>query len=127
MYTDRHERSRMEHERSMRLRDERIAAYRRLLAATTSAHTEREAVEDLAAAVVEISLLAGSPELTRAADAVWVRYGTTQRTADKAKKDPVNTTAGDYAKALDKARITKEEFVELARKELGVHPEKEAS
>ncbi len=122
LYTDRRERDRMEHERSMRLRDERIGAYRRLLDATTMAHAEREAVEDLAAAQEEISLLAGSPELTRAASAVWVRYGATQRTADKTKKDPVNTTAGDFAQALDKARIAKEKFLELAREELGVDP-----
>ena len=122
MYTNWRERDRMEHERSMRLRDERIGAYRRLLAATTTAHTEREAVDALAAAQEEISLLAGSPKLTRAASAVWVRYGATQRTADKTRENPVNTTAADFARALDKARVAKEEFLELARKELGVDP-----
>ncbi len=125
LYTDRRERSRMEHERSMRLRDERIAAYRRLLAATTTAHTEREAVEALAAAQAEISLIAGSPELAQAAEKVWVRYGAAQRTADKTKKDPTNTSAGDFAKALTKAEDARDEFLRLAREELEVDPGKE--
>lgn len=130
-YTNRRERDRQEHERQMkdkklvaerlaRLREERIGAYRRLLAATTTAHTEREAVEDLAAAQAEISLLAGTPELARAASAVWLRYGATQDVARKMDEDPANTSTGDFAKALDGARESKEEFLELARRELGV-------
>lgn len=121
-YTNQRERDRLEHERVLRLRDERIGAYRRLLAATTTAHTEREAVEALAAASAEISLLAGSPELEKAAAKVWLSYGTAQRTAYETKKDPSTTSAGDFAKALDKARIARKEFLELARKELGVDP-----
>jgi hypothetical protein len=135
-YTNQRERDRQEHERELkgkelaaerqsRLRDERIAAYRRLLAATTTAHTEREAVEELAEAQAEISLLAGSPELAHVAEKVWVRYGETQRTADKSKKDPTKTPPGDFAQALNKARLAREEFLGLARKELGVDPDQE--
>lgn len=121
-FTNKRERDRLEHERSLRLRDERIGAYRKLLAATTAAHVEREAVDALAAAHAEISLLAGSPELEKAARKVWAHYGGAQRTADKTKKDPVNRSSKDFAQALDKARISKEEFLEVARRELGVDP-----
>ncbi len=124
-YTNQRERDRQEHERKLkdkelaaerqsRLRDEQITAYRRLLAATTTAHTEYEAVENLASAQAEISLLAGSRELAGAANAVWVRYAATQEAARK------SASAGDFAKALDKARLAREEFLRLARKELGV-------
>lgn len=99
-YTNRREHDRLEHERALRLRDERIGAYCRLIAATTTAHTEREGVEALAAASAEITLLAGSTELEEAAAKVWVRYGKTQETARKMSKDPANTSAGDFAKAL---------------------------
>lgn len=134
-YTNQRERDRQEHERRMkdkelasqersRLRDERIAAYRKLIAATATAHTEREAVEELATAQAEISLLAGSPELEEAAKKVWLRYGATQRTAHKTMKDPDNTAA-DFAQILGKAEASREEFLELARKELGAPPRAE--
>lgn len=113
-YTNQRERHRLEHERDLRLRDERIGAYRRLLAATTTAHTQSEGVEALAAASAEITLLAGSTELEEAAAKVWVRYGHTQEAAR------TNASAGDFAKALDRARVAREEFRKLARKELGV-------
>lgn len=58
---------RIKHEREMRLRDEWIAAYRKLLTATTNAHVDREAVDELSAAYVEISLLASTDEIDRRA------------------------------------------------------------
>jgi len=61
------DRRRIEQEWESRLRDERIAAYRRLLTATTTAPTECERVNALAAASEEISLLASTDEIDRAA------------------------------------------------------------
>lgn len=131
LFTNRRERDRQEHERQIketelaaereaRFRDERIGACRKLLAATTSAHVEREAVAALSEAYAEISLLAEAPELVEAAKRVWVRYGAAQRTADKTNKDPVSTSAGDFAQALSKAEDARHKFLELARKELRV-------
>ena len=131
LFTNKREKDRLEHERktkqveleaehAARFRDERINAYRRLLAATTSAHVDREAAAELSEAYAEISLLAGSVELDRAAARVWVMYGKTQKVADKTKKDPESASATDFAQALDKARVAKEKFLELARKELRV-------
>ncbi len=71
-------------------------------------------------------MIAGAPELAQAAEKVWVRYGAAQRTADKTKKDPTNTSAGDFAKALTKAEDARDEFLRLAREELEVDPGKEA-
>jgi heme exporter protein D len=105
----------LEHERQSRLRDERIAAYRKLLTATTKAHTDREAVAELSAAYVEISLLASTDEIDKAADKVWVRYGTTQQVTEKKDYE-----ASEYAQALNRARAARDKFLKLAREELGV-------
>jgi hypothetical protein len=105
-----------------RLRDERITAYRKLLAATTTAHTERESVAALSEAYAEISLLAGSKELDRAAARVWVEYGKTQKVASKKSEDwgPDEDPAADFAQALTRAGEAKNNFLFLARKELQV-------
>jgi len=102
----------LEAARATRLRDERIAAYRKLLAASTTAHVEREGIQALYEAYQEITLLAGSPELERAAARVWTAYGQTQKEAGKASPD--------FSPALDDARIAREAFLKLAREELGI-------
>jgi hypothetical protein len=120
---NRRERDRQEHERLLkdaeleaarvaRLRDERIAAYRTLLTALTTAHVEREGVQALYEAYEEITLLAGSPELERAAARVWTAYGQTQKEAGKASEA--------FSPALDEARIAREAFLKQAREELGI-------
>lgn len=126
------ERSRLEHEqeikqaeldaeREARLRDERIAAYRKFLAATTTAHVDRENVAMISEACAEISLLARTPELASAAMKVWVGYGSTQQIAAKAETDSESFSAADFAQALTKARDATEEFLKLARQELEMH------
>jgi hypothetical protein len=113
---------RIEHERESRLREERIGAYRKLLAATSSAHVDRDGVRALGEAYEEISLLAGSDELDRAAARVWVEYGKTEKVSRRKPEDwgPGEDHAANFAQALDKARIARERFVRLAREELGV-------
>jgi hypothetical protein len=120
MSAEARDRKRIEHERESRLRDERIGAYRKLLAASAWAHTDHEKVAALSEAYSEISLLAGSDELDRAAARVWVEYGKTQRIGDKMLKNPPEAGASDFAQALDKARTARERFVRLAHEELGV-------
>jgi len=110
----------LEAQRETRLRDERIAAYRKLLAATTTAHVEREGVEALSAAYAEISLLASTDEIDRAAARVWTTHGKTQEISRKTKKDPPEASVSDFAQALHKARIATDRFLELAREELQV-------
>lgn len=129
--TDRREANRLEQERQIkeseldaaraaRLRDERIVAYRKLLAATASAHADRDAVEALSQASTEISLLAESPELVRAAQKIWVHFGATQKTRDETSEKPQEVSAGDFTYALDRAMNARKEFLERARKELQV-------
>jgi hypothetical protein len=124
-------RDRQEHERLLkeaeleaaradRLRDERIAAYQKLLTASTKAHTDREAVAELSAAYVLISLLGGTDEIDRAAAEVWVRYGNTQRIADLMNRDPEQASAGDFSQALGRAEAARDRFLALAWEELGV-------
>jgi len=72
------ERRRLEHELKSRLRDERIEAYRKLLAATSTAHfDDPEAIRAIAKAYNEIALLAETQELVEAAQAAWFAYGAT--------------------------------------------------
>ncbi len=80
----------------------------------------RAGVEDLAAVVAEISLLAGSPALVRASQKVWVRYGSAQKEVRETRRDP--SVVGKFPKALTEAADAREEFLKLARKELGVDP-----
>jgi hypothetical protein len=129
-FSNRRESDRQEHERLLkdaeleaarevrRLRDERIAAYRKLLAATTTAHVDREGVAALATAYAEISLLASTDEIDRAAAEVWVRYGTAQRISDKSKRG--EDTGTDFSQALNKAQTATDKFLTLARAELRV-------
>jgi hypothetical protein len=137
-FTNRREQDRQENERLLknaeleaaqaaRLRDERVAAYRKLVTATTNAHTERDGVNALYEAYVEISLLGGTDDIDRAAAEVWVRYGNTQRIADLMNRDPEPATAGaeqasagDFSQALNRAEAARDQFLKLAREELGI-------
>jgi uncharacterized coiled-coil DUF342 family protein len=111
------DRRRSTHEREMRLRDERIEVYRKLLTATTNAHTDREAVDELSAAYVEISLLDGTDEIDRAASEVNVRYFQTQKASYQESQDAGNS---DFVPALGKARAARDRFLALAPEELGI-------
>ncbi len=113
----------VQQERENRLRDERLAAYRKMLAATSTAHVDREGVEVLAETYAEISLLAGSYELSRAAKKVWIEYAKVRRIAAKMEKYPGENpeeASKDYALAIRKADTAQTQFLKLAREELGV-------
>jgi hypothetical protein len=128
-YTNQRELDRQDHERRLkdaeleankdqRFRDERIAAYRKLLAATATAHHDIEAVAALAAAYAEISMLASTDAIDRAADKVWVAYGRAQEASEKLQRDP-ETPTSEYAQALNEASTARDEFLVLAHEELG--------
>ncbi len=127
------DRRRLQHERDMkeaeieagrddRVRDERIAAYRKFLSATSRARMDREGVQALAEDYAEISLLAGSDELDRAAARVWVDCGQAQKIArrmQEEKGEAVDRTS-EFAQALTKVGNARDHFLKLAREELGV-------
>jgi uncharacterized coiled-coil DUF342 family protein len=106
------------HERAMRLRDEGIAAYKKMLTATVTAHTDRDAVDEAESAYVEISLLASTDELDRAAAAVPVRYLKAQRSSYRETQD-LEASSG-FGPAVAKAREARDKFLKLAREELGI-------
>jgi len=110
------------HEREMRLRDERIEAYRKMLTASTTAHTDREAVDELYGAYVEISLLASTDEIDQAAHKVWVTYDRAQRILAKArnKERAMKNPASFERQRLKSAEAARDRFLALARKELGI-------
>jgi hypothetical protein len=112
------DRRRLAHERETWLKDKRIEAYRKMLAATTKAHTERDAVDELFASYVEISLIASTDEIDRAADEVLVRYFQTQKASYRQTQDP--EASSGYAPALNKATAARDRFLALTRKELGI-------
>jgi len=112
------DRRQMNHERESRLRDERIEAYRKPLTATTTAHTDREAIDAAESAYVEICLLASTAEIDRAAAEVPVRYLQAQRSSYRETQD-LEASSG-YVPALNKARAARDRFLALAREELGV-------
>ena len=113
------DRRRLKHEREMRLRDERIAAYRKLLAATPTAANDREGAAALAAAYAEISLLASTDEMNEVAREVWLGYALTQRISEEAKKEG-KERGEDYLRASARAHHAKDRFLALAHAELGV-------
>jgi hypothetical protein len=112
-------RSSLQHEKESRLRDERIAVYRRLLTATTTAHTDRESVDDIGTASAEISLIASTDEIERAAREVWVSYWRTQKASAREREDP-EVSSSAYSQALSRATDARDRFLALAREELGV-------
>jgi len=123
-------RDRQEHERLLkeaeledakatRLRDERIAAYRKLLVATTAAHHDRAAVDEIGTASAEISLIASSDEIERAARTVWVSYWRTQKASAREREDP-DVPSSVYSQALSRATDARDRFLTLAREELGI-------
>jgi hypothetical protein len=133
IYTNKRERDRQQHERLLkdaeleaqkesRLRDERIAAYRRFLAATTNAHANREGVAAIAAAYSEVSLLASTDEIARVAYGVWVTYDRAQRIfaksrdRERATKNPTSLVA-QYRHRAEEERVR---FLMLAQAELGL-------
>ncbi len=116
------DRRRIEQEKNSRLRDERIEAYRKLLAATTTAHVDREGVAALSEAYAEISLLAGTKEIDRAAARVWTSYANTQKIAAKSQNPQNASSSSFFASYLRRAEAAREHFLELAREELQVEP-----
>jgi hypothetical protein len=116
------DRRRIEHEREERLRDERIAAYRKFLAATTNAHANREGVAAIAAAYSEVSLLASTDEIAITAYDVWVLYDRAQRIfaksrdSESASKDPTSLV-GQYRHKAEEERVR---FLMLAQADLGL-------
>jgi hypothetical protein len=112
----------LEAQKQARLRDERIIAYRKFLAATTTAHVEREGVEAMAAAYAEVSLLASTDEIARVAYGVWVSYDRAQRIfaktrrRERAAKNPSSLVA-QYRHRAEEERVR---FLMLAQAELGI-------
>jgi hypothetical protein len=121
-FTNRWQQQRLEHERAVRMRDERIAVYRKMLTASTTAHTDRDAVDELSAAYVEISLLASTDALDQAAAKVRDTYARTQRLyAKAAHKERVRRTPDSlYAQDRKRAEAARDRFLALAREELGI-------
>jgi hypothetical protein len=116
------DRRRIKHERESRLRDERIGAYRKLLVATSTAHVDREGVEALSQAYAEISLLASTDELDRAAARVWTSYGNTQKIAAKSQnpRNPPRAETSLFVQHLRRAEAARDQFLKLAREDLQV-------
>ena len=109
-------RRQLKHERKSWLRDKRIEAYRKLLAATTQAHTERDALDELFAAYVEISLIASTDEIDRAADELLVRYAQTQRSSYRETQE--TEASSGFSPALYEAHKARDRFLALTHKEL---------
>jgi hypothetical protein len=109
----------LEAAREARLRDERIIAYRKFLAATTTAHVEREGVAALTEAYAEISLLASTDEIDRAAAEVKVAYFQAQDASRRAKQDLEAPTEGSGL-PLRRAEVARDRFLLLIQKELGL-------
>src|SRR5215213_1415693 len=107
------DRRRLTHEKEMRLRDERIAAYRKLLAATTTAHVERSGVDALTAAHAEIALLASTDEIDGAAAEVKLAYWQKQKRSYRETQD-LDAPASESAQALRKAEAARNRFLTLA-------------
>lgn len=112
--------SELEAAKESRLRDERIASYRKLLAATVHAPTEREHSEQISLAYAEVELVAGSANLARAAKGVWTRYGRVESLGRELKRDPSEEKQREWSKALAAAMDYRESFLDLAKKELGI-------
>jgi hypothetical protein len=112
------DRRRLAFERESWLKDKRIEAYRKMLAATTKAHTERDAVDALFVAYVEISLIASTDEIDRAADEVLVRFAETQRYSYRETQD-AEASMG-FSPALLEAHKARDRFLARAREEIGI-------
>lgn len=103
-----------------RLRDERIASYRKLLAATVHAPTERKHSKQIALAYAEVELIAGSADMAHAAKGVWTRYGRVQNLGQRLGRDPSEEKQREWSKALTAAMDYRDSFLDLAKKELGI-------
>ena len=123
---NRRERERLKNEKENRLRDERIGAYRKLLATTATAHRDNDAVRAIAGTYWEISLLTESDGLADAAAEVRKEYAKTARIArqllknEKASSVTDSEKRAEYEQAATKAQAATARFLELAREELGV-------
>lgn len=113
----------LEAAREARLRGERIAAYRKLLAATVQTPVTSEEVARLSEAYAEIELLVGSPQIEHAATGVWTKYGKVRDKAKELQDEPTSKKRREFTRALNDARQRREAFLELARRELGIEGE----
>jgi len=76
-------------------------------------------VAALGAAYAEVSLLASTDEIDRAAAEVWVRYGETQRKSYRETQD-TEAPSSDFVQPLRRAEAARDRFLALAQKELGI-------
>jgi hypothetical protein len=84
-----------------------------------AAHHDRAAVDEIGTASAEISLIASSDEIERAARTVWVSYWRTQKASAREREDP-DVPSSVYSQALSRATDARDRFLALARKELGI-------
>jgi hypothetical protein len=84
-----------------------------------AAHHDRAAVDEIGTASAEISLIASSDEIERAARTVWVSYWRTQKASAREREDP-DVPSSVYSQALSRATDARDRFLTLAREELGI-------
>jgi hypothetical protein len=84
-----------------------------------AADHDRAAVDEIVTASAEISLIASSDEIERAARTVWVSYWRTQKASAREREDP-DVPSSVYSQALSRATDARDRFLTLAREELGI-------
>ena len=129
--TNRGNKARLQHEEKMkelelevaekaRLRDERIAAYRTILSASTVFPKNRKNVQELGQVVAEILLVAETKEVSDAARNLFEAYRASHEQIAANAADPTEEKAPEQEEGMVQVTSRRWLFLELARKELGV-------
>ena len=122
-FTNRREAKRLQHERKMKLREERQKAYATMARITKVMHRDPEEVDEVAETHSEIEMLTDEPEVLDAAEQLLHAAIKARRAADRKERLPQHPTIRrefeEARGALDKCRT---DFINLARAELGQGP-----
>ena len=130
-FTNRGNKVRLKHEEKMkeleleaaekaRLRDERIAAYKKILSATSIYPGEVESLQEMMQVLGEIQLVAGTKEVSHAANDIYDAYSASRGQIAASKADPTEKTVRESKEGVVHLRQCRTRFLKLARKELRV-------
>lgn len=122
--TNRRERERSLQDRKtqlqLRLRDERISAYKKFLIATGGVPETEEDMQKIVEAYTEVELVISTDYLAILGQRVWGKQGSLRASWNRYSKDKTEENRRAVLDASSEAMDYREDFLDLVRKELEI-------
>lgn len=114
------ERSLQDRKTQLRLRDERISAYKKFLIATGGVPETEEDMQKIIEAYTEVELVISTDYLAILGQRVWEKQGSLRASWNRYSKDKTEENRQAVLDASSEAMDYREDFLDLVRKELEI-------